>query len=101
MDKEFLLRKVNRNSIIVHELKNSQAWQFITEDFNIEKQRIDDSWAVIDDPKSLSELRITKLAILQIVNMASAYEHDLKIAKEQLEKIDDPDALMQSNYGDK
>lgn len=99
--KEFLQRKVNRNSIIVHELKNSQAWQLILEDFNLEKQRIDDSWAIVDDPKSLTELRIAKLAILQIINMASAYEHDLKVASEQLEKSDDPDALAQSNYGDK
>lgn len=101
MDKDFLQRKVNRNSIIVSELKNSQAWAYIVEDFNLEKQRIDDSWAIVDDPKSLTELRIAKLAILQILNMASAYEHDLKVASEQLEKVDDPDALAQVNYGDK
>lgn len=99
--KEFLLRKVSRNSQIVNELKNSQAWALVLEDFEIEKKRIDDSWALVDDPKSLQELRVGKLAILQIINMASAYEHDLKVASEQLSKADDPDALAQSNYGDK
>lgn len=101
VDKDFLQRKVNRNSIIVSELKNSQAWSYIVEDFNLEKQRIDDSWAVVSDPANLQELRITKLAIMQILNMASAYEHDLKVASEQLEKADDEEALAQVNYGDK
>lgn len=99
--KDFLQRKVNRNSIIVRELKNSEAWQLILEDFEAERKRIDDTWAIVDDSAKLQELRVGKLAILQILNMSSAYEHDLKVASEQLEKVDDPEALAQANYGDK
>ena len=99
--KEFLEQKVRRNGIVVESLKGSQAWDIILEDFEAERKRIDDSWALVDDSSKLNELRIAKLATLQIINMLSAYEHDLKTASEQLERAETPEELSQINYGDK
>ncbi len=98
--REFLEGKVHRNSIVVNQLKDSQAWGFILEDFEAERKRIDDSWALVDDESKLKELRIAKLATLQVINMLSAYEHDLKSASEQLERANSPEELSQINYGD-
>jgi hypothetical protein len=47
--REYLEGKVHRNSIVVNQLKDSQAWGFILEDFEAERKRIDDSWALVDD----------------------------------------------------
>ena len=101
MDKENLLRKVSRNSQIVGDLKNSQAWQMIVEDFTAEKQRIDDCWQSVADEKHFQELRVAKLAITQILNLLPYYEQDLKVAGEQLQKVDDPEAMANANYGEK
>lgn len=100
-NKEFVLRKLSRNSQVVNDLKNSGAWNIVTEDFLVEKQRIDDTWHLISDPKDLQELRVAKMAVNQILALVGSYEHDLKIAKEQMETIDDPEAAAKSNYGEK
>lgn len=102
-DKEYLLRKVSRNSAIVGELKGSNAWKMVCEDFDESKRRIDDAWAFIpeNDKDKLAELRISKLALVQIMNLVENYEHDLKVASEQLSKIDDPEAFSKVNYGEK
>lgn len=99
--KESLLRRVSRNTQVVAELKNSSAWNFVKEDFSEAKQRIDDTWALIDDPKKLMELRVSKLAITQILTLLDSYEHDLKVAGEQLSKVDDPEVYSKANYGEK
>lgn len=99
--KDFLEAKVRRNGVVVNELKNSQAWAFVIEDFEAERKRIDDSWALVDDASKLQELRVAKLATLQVINMLSAYEHDLKTAQEQLDRAGSEESLSQINYGDK
>lgn len=100
-NKEFLLRKASRNAQVVNDLKNSGAWQIIVEDFTNEKQRIDDTWHLVSDAAQLTELRVAKMAIQQILALVGSYEHDLKVANEQLAVIDDPEASAQINYGDK
>lgn len=99
-DKERLIKKISRITQILAELKNSQAWQFIVEDFSETKQRIDDSWAFIPstEPEKLSELRVSKMAIMQVINLIENYEHDLKISQESLNRFDSPSS--DSNYGD-
>lgn len=103
MDKDFLLRKISRNSQIVSELKDSASWRMIREDFLDTKRRIDDTWAFVPvtEPEKLQELRVTRLAVDSIINLLGNYEHDLKTAQEQLAKADDPEALASINYGDK
>lgn len=102
-DKDYLLAKVSRNSTVVGELKSSSAWQIIREDFSVAKQRIDDAWAYISEsePDKLRELKIAKLATIQVLTLLESYEHDLLKAQEQLAKADDPEVLNSSNYGAK
>lgn len=102
ISKEFLLSKVSRNSSVVAELKNSSAWRIIVEDYEEAKRRADDAWAFIpeSEPEKLRELKITKLAIAQVLNLLSNYEHDLLKAQEQLSKVDSPEELYSQNYGE-
>jgi hypothetical protein len=100
-DKDFVLKKLSRNSQVVNELKNSGAWKIISEDFLLEKQRIDDTWHLVSNEKDLQELRVAKMAVQQILALVGSYEHDLKIAQEQIATIDDPEAASKINYGDR
>lgn len=101
MDKEFLQKKIFRCTAVINELKGSQAWQIITEDFSGEVKRIDDSWHLIDDVKQLAELRVAKMASKQFLDVIASYEHDLNVAMEQLKVVNDPEAQAKINYGDK
>lgn len=99
-DREFLERKIYRNQQVVNELKNSGAWKIISEDYSTEKRRIDDTWALVTEPAKLTELRVAKLAIAQIINLIDSYEHDLRVAQGQLSAMDNPSELAEANYGE-
>lgn len=99
--KESLLRKVSRNSAVVGHLKGSEAWQFVIEDMTEAKQRIDDAWAFVTDKDKLQELRVSKLALIQVIHLLENYEHDLNMATKQLSEVDDPEVFAKANYGEK
>lgn len=102
-NKEFLISKISRNSQVVQELEGSAAWKIIKEDFEKERDRIDNTWHMVPEERKndLTELRVAKMAITQILNMPENYRHDLVKAQEQLSK----EAISQEfanseNYGD-
>lgn len=102
-NKEFLINKISRNSQVVQELDGSTAWRLIKEDFEKEKERIDNTWHLVPEEKKndLTELRVAKMAIMQILNMGEAYRHDLLKAQEQLSKeVISPEFANAENYGD-
>lgn len=98
-DKQILLKKVERNALIIAELKNSIAWKYVLEDFADVKIRIDESWAFVPatDSEKLQELRVSRLAIGQIIGLLDNYQHDMKHASEMLEKLNSD---SESNYGE-
>lgn len=102
-NKDFLISKISRNSQVVNELDNSAAWKIIKEDFEKEKERIDNTWHLVPEEKKndLMELRVAKMAIMQILSMNEAYRHDLLKAQEQLSKESISQEFANAeNYGD-
>lgn len=102
-NKDFLISKISRNSQVVNELDNSAAWRLIKEDFEKEKERIDNTWHLVPDEKKeqLMELRVAKMAIMQILAMNESYRYDLLKAQEQLSKeAISPEFANSENYGE-
>lgn len=94
-----LQKKISRANIVINEVKQSQAWRIIMEDFSASKQRIDDNWHLVKsgDPK-LEEFRITKLAIASILDTFNNYEYDIRKATEEIYAIEHPEEITSRDY---
>ena len=102
-NKEFLISKISRNSQILQELENSNAWRLICEDYKKEIEKVDSTWHLIpvEQKEKLEELRIMKMALVQIIEMPENYRHDLLKAQEQLSKeAISAEYANAENYGD-
>lgn len=95
---ENLRKVISRSSAVINEMKSSKSWEIILEDFNKTKTTIDDNWHLVDDEKKLKELRVTKMAIMSILNTLSNYEHDKVEAEKQLYALEHPDKVQTSDY---
>ena len=96
--KEELRLRISRCNRIVTELENNQAFKEVLDDFRQTKQRIDDNWHLISDPRQLEEMRITKLATVSLINTIETYKHDLNRAQEELIKLENPESLINKDY---
>jgi hypothetical protein len=76
----------------------SEAWKIIFKDFERQRQLIDDNWQGVFDAKKLDELRITKLAVKSLLDLIATYKHDLEVAKDELHKINNPNAVLNKYY---
>ena len=92
--KDSLQDIINKNQYIITGLKDNGAWKAVLEDVNKNKQKLDDTWQYISDPVKMMEFRITKLAVMKIVNLISDYEADSRVALENLKKIEDTEGQI-------
>jgi hypothetical protein len=82
----------------VSELGNNGAYLELIEDFKNTAKALDNNWQFIDDEKKMKEARITKLAVMSVINAVDNYRLDLKRAEEELVKIDNPEKLVNKDY---
>jgi len=93
-----LIRRIDECQTVVKELENSTAWKIIIKDLEMQRKLIDDNWHLVTDEKKLQEFRITKFAIMQLLNTKYKYEEDLKATQEELEKFDNPNKEISKDY---
>ena len=60
------------------------------EDVTKQKQKLDDVWQYVSEPTKWNELRVTKMAVMKILNLVKDYEADSKVAAEMLDKMKKP-----------
>jgi len=82
-----LQERVNRNQYIIDGLRDNGAWVKVIEDVEQQRKRLDDRWQYVSDPAKMNEFRITKMAVMKVINLLSDYEFDMKQAQEVLSKI--------------
>lgn len=96
-----VLDKIARASTVVRELNHNPGWEILLEDFSTMRDRIDDSWHLVDPTtkaKELNELRVTKLAIGSILQTYDSYVHDLATAEKELYSIDNKDKVISKDF---
>ena len=78
---------IRKNQYIVTGLKENTAWMSVIRDVTEQGKKLDDTWQYVSDAHKMAEFRITKLAIVKILNLIPDYEADIKLAQEQISKI--------------
>lgn len=96
--KQQLIEKIAECELVVREVERSEAWKVILRDIEKTNQLINDNWFRIFDEKKLDEMRITKLAVVQLSNTIEAYKSDLAIAKQEMFAIDNPATVLNKYY---
>ena len=98
--KHQLIQKIAECEKVVREFKNSDSWKIVTKDIDAMRQKIDDNWAMQFDAKKLDEMRVTKFAVMYLLNIVGSYESDLEIAKKELHQIENPNTVLNKYYDD-
>lgn len=89
---------INHCQLVVDSLENNAGWLAALNDFEEQRQRLDDTWQNVSEEKAWFEYRITKLAVMKVLNLVEDYRGDMKLALEQKYKQDNPDKVIQKDY---
>ena len=93
-----LERRRDRAQTIIDMLGSSGAWDMVLEDFEVERKRLDDTWQLVTDEKRWYEYRVTKMAVLKIVNLLEDYKHDRDTASMELKDLINPDGGIVKDF---
>ena len=80
---------VDNAQYIIDGLIGNGAWERVLEDFQKERQRLDDTWQFVQEDKRWYEYRITKMAVLKIVNLIGDYRQDKETALSRIQDLID------------
>ena len=95
---EELEKKISKCNLVLENLGNNEAFKMVLSDFEENKKRIDENWHLITDDKQLEQLRITKLAIMSLLNVLPSYEHDRRISLEEKVKLENPNVIINKDF---
>lgn len=93
-----LIRKIGDCELVIREVEGSEAWKILLRDLEQTRKNIDGHWHLLAEKEKLDELRITKLAVNQILGLIDTYRHDLAMAKQELHNIRNPNEVLNKYY---
>lgn len=101
MDQDYrgkVSQRIGECKKVLKGIKESDWWNVIEKDLNRYKDQIDKSWHLIDDEDKLRDLKFNKFAVEHILNLESNYQNDLDDAKDEMEKLNNPDKKVHKDY---
>lgn len=87
-----------RNQLIIDNLEKNVGWEGVIEDFTKERQRLDDTWQYVTDEKRWQEFRVTKLAVMKILNLLNDYKQDKSTALREIYEWEHPEKVTMKDY---
>lgn len=89
--RENLDRTARRSAEVVSAIGDNGAWKIVLEDMEAQRKGLDDNWQFVSDPAKLLEFRVTKMAVMKIINLVNDYRLVGEAAKAELNKINNPE----------
>lgn len=96
-EEEELIQRVSRCDVVINAIQSNSDWRIVLDDLAKERQRIDDSWHLTTNG-NLEELRVTKMAVMYLVNLIQVYEKDKEHAMKRLKEVREPDNYASGYY---
>lgn len=96
--KDELVTRIDECTRVIREVDGSDGWKIIRRDFERQQKMIDDNWQSVFEKEKLDQFRITKFATKTLLDLIESYRHDLEVAKEELHKINNPNAVLNKYY---
>ena len=97
--REDLINRIAECNTVLNEIDSSNAWKVITKDLERHRQSIDGHWHLIPkDSIKLEEARVTKMAIMHLIQLKEKYMSDLENSQIELDTIDNPKEQILKDY---
>lgn len=93
-----LLSRIERCNKVISGIPGNEVIAILFEDLGKTREQIDNNWHFVNDEKKLAELRVTKLAIGTLLGLVKNYEHDLKVATDQLNQLRNSNTEVFKDY---
>ena len=97
---ENLDRIARRSAEVVSGIGDNGAWKIVLEDMEAQRKGLDDNWQFVSDPAKLLEFRVTKMAVMKIINLVNDYKLVGESARAELEKIKNPEENIDKDVDD-
>lgn len=78
---------ITRVESIVNGLKGTECWNAVLEDSKRQAESLDTRWCWCKDTEEFQEMRVTKMAILYILDLVSMYERELEVSRRELNDL--------------
>ncbi len=96
--KNEVVKRIEELSYIVNGLENHDPFIRLLKLWEGTKKSIDDTWHLVGDFNKLAELRITKMAAVDLIRIVPNMKHDLEMLQKQLIELDNPDQNIKKDY---
>lgn len=94
---EVLMKIVNRSQTVINGLTESPAWGIVLEDITAHCKELDNTWQYVSDDKKMHEFRITKIAVMKILNLINDYKSDMQRASQELKSLVSPETTIEKD----
>ena len=91
---DMLLDIINRSSAVINGLAGNGAWDIVLGDVEKQRKNLDDNWQFVSDDKKMHEFRVTKMAVMKILNLLQDYTHDKELAQNELHTLQNPVTII-------
>lgn len=93
-----LVGRIHECETVLEHITTCPSWAVITRDLERMKAEVDARWHEIADPLKLQEWRIQKFAYVYLTSLKEQYAEDLKNAKIELDKLNNPGKEIPKDY---
>lgn len=96
-EEDACIETISRCDVVINAIKSNTDWAIVLDDLSKERQRIDDSWHLSTE-NGLLDLRVTKMAVMYLINLIQIYEKDREAASKRLHQIREPETHSSGYY---
>ena len=93
-----LAQRIEECEQVLNHWDSCPALTVITRDFERAKNDVDSRWHEITDETKLREWRVQKFAYVYLTSLKQQYADDLKTAKLELDKLQNPKREINKDY---
>ena len=95
--KEDLQDRLGECSIVMNDLKSTQAWKILLKDMEKQQANIDGCWQNTPADK-IESLKVLKMGVMHVINVPVSYQQEKDYIEKELEKIDNPEEVINKDY---
>lgn len=92
-----ILKRIKECQFVTDKLEQDELWKIIVKNAEASVDQLDSNWQDVYDEKQLQQMRVLKLAANQIKKMKEGYVQEWKLAKEELERRNNPN-IIEKDY---
>lgn len=96
-----LIRRIDEMTFIIEGLENHEPYKKVIESWKRTVTALDAHWHLEGNPQKLHEMRVTKMASMELINYIEFLKQDREKLYMELAKIQNPDDIVNKDYDER